>query len=278
MELQTIRTRLSFLLHYNRCIKFENLEIFGNGKLTFHCQFFSLQLNCWSCWCLRYQSLFPSRSNWNGNFQNWVIIPKIQPKKGKKSGINMGAGGVEIAILKLGHSSSNRVLPPLVEMPISFYSKLKERTYKSAAPPSQPAYFWTGNLFGIKSSIKIEPLYKNGKIVERHLLESFALPTFTCIVQHCATYPQEAAPDRVGLYYCSQSNISVYFLTGVICKDSQLRAADSVGGGGEDCLDDGEDCLGHHLYHLPSQSDRCWGDQEALCGDVLGVMDSISKP
>ena len=68
------------------------------------------------------------------------------------------------------------------------------------------------------------------------------------------------------------SNISVYFLTGVICKDSQLRAADSVGGGGEDCLDDGEDCLddgkvciddgevclGHHLSsQFPSQSDRC---------------------
>ena len=79
-------------------------------------------------------------------------------------------GGVEIAILKLGHSSSNRVLPPLVEMSWqrSFHSKLKERTYKSAAPPSQPAYFLTGNLVGIKSSIKIEPLYKNGKMVERH--------------------------------------------------------------------------------------------------------------
>ena len=49
----------------------------------------------------------------------------------------MGAGGVEIAILKLGHSSSNRVLPPLVEMSWqrSFHSKLKEGTYKMQLHP-----------------------------------------------------------------------------------------------------------------------------------------------
>ena len=115
MELQTIRTRLSFLLHYNRCIKFENCEIFGNGKLTFHCQFFSLQLNCWSCWCLRYQSLFPSRSNWNGNFQNWVIIPKIQPKKGEKIWHKYGSRWRWNRNSKTG-SLIFQVLPPLVEM------------------------------------------------------------------------------------------------------------------------------------------------------------------
>ena len=139
MELQIIRTRLSFLLHYNKCIKLENLEIFGNGKLTFHCHFFPLQLNCWSCWCLRYQSLFPSRSNWNGNFQNWVIIPKIQPKKGKKSGINMGAGGVEIAILKLGHSSSNSFTSSGWNVMANIFSL--KRTYKSAAPPLTTCIF-----------------------------------------------------------------------------------------------------------------------------------------
>ena len=55
----------------------------------------------------------------------------------------MGAGGVEIAILKLGHSSSNRVLPPLVEMSWqrSLHSKLKEKTYKSAAPPLTTCIF-----------------------------------------------------------------------------------------------------------------------------------------
>ena len=142
MELQTIRTRLSFLLHYNRCIKFENSEMFGNGKLTFHCHFFPSNSTVEAAGAFVISHCSLAGQTEMAIFKTGLSFLKFNQKR-EKSGINMGAGGVEIAILKLGHSSSNRVLPPLVEMSWqrSFHSKLKEKTYKSAAPPSQPAYF-----------------------------------------------------------------------------------------------------------------------------------------